>query len=147
MELLRRRNPDVVLLDINMPDVSGLDILRAKDLDSSLMHIPVIVLTASTDPDTKSKDVLPTYHAYAADGRDAADPEGVARMDGRRAGGCGRTTHRRGRGKHHALPAGRRLGPVPSPHRPQGRGACRRAGGRAARVRPAAPRAAGERLP
>ncbi len=50
---LRRQSPDVVLLDIRMPVISGLDILRAKRLDSSLEHIPVIVLTAATDPDTK----------------------------------------------------------------------------------------------
>ena len=53
MELLRRRDPDVVLLDIRMPEVSGLDILRAKSLDVSLEHIPVIELTATTDPNTK----------------------------------------------------------------------------------------------
>jgi putative two-component system response regulator len=53
IELLRREEPDVVLLDIRMPEVSGLDILRVKELDPSLEHIPVIVLTATTDPITK----------------------------------------------------------------------------------------------
>ncbi len=53
MELLKVNQPDVVLLDIRMPEVSGLDILRAKELDSTLEHIPVIVLTATTDPTTK----------------------------------------------------------------------------------------------
>ena len=38
-----------------MPEVSGLDILRAKQLDSSLEHIPVIVLTATTDPGVKRR--------------------------------------------------------------------------------------------
>ena len=52
-ELMRRQEPDIVLLDIRMPEVSGLDILRAKGLDSTLEHIPVIVLTATTDPDMK----------------------------------------------------------------------------------------------
>ncbi len=53
IELIRGEMPDVVLLDIRMPEISGLDILRAKSLDSSLEHIPVIVLTATTDPGTK----------------------------------------------------------------------------------------------
>jgi putative two-component system response regulator len=53
IDMLRREAPDVVLLDIRMPEVDGLDVLRAKRLVSSLAHIPVIVLTASTDPDTK----------------------------------------------------------------------------------------------
>ncbi|MHB9081427.1 MAG: HD domain-containing phosphohydrolase, partial [Pirellulaceae bacterium] len=52
-ELMRRQEPDIVLLDIRMPEVSGLDILRAKALDTTLEHIPVIVLTATTDPGTK----------------------------------------------------------------------------------------------
>ncbi len=53
MELLRHQKPDVLLLDIRMPEISGLDILRAKGLDSSLEHVPVIILTAATDPATK----------------------------------------------------------------------------------------------
>ncbi|MBM4089268.1 MAG: response regulator [Planctomycetes bacterium] len=52
-ELMRRQEPDIVLIDIRMPEVSGLDILRVKGLDSTLDHIPVIVLTATTDPGTK----------------------------------------------------------------------------------------------
>lgn len=52
-EMIRREEPDIVLLDIHMPEISGLDILRAKALDSTLDHIPVIVLTATTDPGTK----------------------------------------------------------------------------------------------
>ena len=45
--------PDVVLLDLNMPDVTGIEILTAMRADQKLKHIPVIVLTASTDVDTK----------------------------------------------------------------------------------------------
>ena len=55
IDMLRQRGPDVVLLDIRMPEISGLDILRAKELDSSLEHIPVIVLTATTDPGVKRR--------------------------------------------------------------------------------------------
>lgn len=48
--LIRDSEPDVLLLDINMPEVSGLDILRVVGLDPALQHIPVLVLTAATDP-------------------------------------------------------------------------------------------------
>jgi putative two-component system response regulator len=51
--MIRKTAPDLVLLDINMPHVSGLDILRAKNLDRSLHYFPVIILTASTDPAVK----------------------------------------------------------------------------------------------
>jgi putative two-component system response regulator len=48
--MIRKDAPDIVLLDINMPEVSGLEILRVVGLDPSLQHIPVLVLTAATDP-------------------------------------------------------------------------------------------------
>jgi putative two-component system response regulator len=53
IHLLTTNSPDVVLLDIRMPGVNGLDILRARKMYPSLKHVPVIVLTASTDPSTK----------------------------------------------------------------------------------------------
>jgi len=53
MELLAARRPDVVLLDLMMPLVSGFDILRQMRADEVLRHVPVIVLTSSTEPETK----------------------------------------------------------------------------------------------
>jgi putative two-component system response regulator len=50
---IRGQRPDAILLDIMMPGVSGLDILRVISRDDELRHIPVIVLTATTDPTTK----------------------------------------------------------------------------------------------
>ena len=45
--------PDVVLLDINMPGVSGFDILSFIRGREELQHIPVIVMTSSNDAETK----------------------------------------------------------------------------------------------
>jgi DNA-binding response OmpR family regulator len=42
--------PDLVLLDIMMPEISGLDILRQMRLDPNLSTIPVIVVTAKSMP-------------------------------------------------------------------------------------------------
>ena len=53
LELMLRERPQVVLLDINMPGLSGMHILEAMRTDASLQHIPVIVLTAVNDPKTK----------------------------------------------------------------------------------------------
>lgn len=55
MDVLRKENPSVLLLDLNMPEVSGLDILRQVRLDPELLQLPVIVLTSSSEPDAKLK--------------------------------------------------------------------------------------------
>src|SRR5688572_32217378 len=46
MELCRRERPDLVLLDIMLPDSDGLDICKGIRQHPELAHIPVIFLTA-----------------------------------------------------------------------------------------------------
>jgi signal transduction histidine kinase len=46
LELLKQNRPDLVLTDVMMPGVSGLDLTRTIKSDPSLRHIPVILLTA-----------------------------------------------------------------------------------------------------
>lgn len=53
LELLAHENPDVVLLDLKMPEVTGFDILTAVRRHTSFRYIPVIVLTSSDDSETK----------------------------------------------------------------------------------------------
>ncbi|BFM16387.1 hypothetical protein R50073_25700 [Maricurvus nonylphenolicus] len=53
-EVLQQR-PDVLLLDLNMPEVNGFEILAELQQDDKLNHIPVIVLTSSSDSDSKLK--------------------------------------------------------------------------------------------
>lgn len=53
VETLRQHRPDIVLLDINMPEVSGLEILAEMRRDATLNMIPVLVLTAANDPKIK----------------------------------------------------------------------------------------------
>lgn len=55
IELMRQEKPDVILLDLMMPDVSGFDIMVAMKRDSALQHIPVVILTSSDDAETKLK--------------------------------------------------------------------------------------------
>jgi signal transduction histidine kinase/CheY-like chemotaxis protein len=49
INLLREYHPDVILLDLVMPNMDGFQILKAKSEDSSLSDIPVIV-TSAQDP-------------------------------------------------------------------------------------------------
>jgi diguanylate cyclase (GGDEF)-like protein len=55
MPLMRRHAPSVVLLDLSMPHVSGMEILEALSTDRELRRIPVIVLTATNETDVKLK--------------------------------------------------------------------------------------------
>src|SRR4030081_2284058 len=46
LDLCRRERPDLILLDIMLPDSDGLDICKGIRSHSELAHIPVIFLTA-----------------------------------------------------------------------------------------------------
>lgn len=51
--MIEAQRPDLVLSDINMPDVSGLDLLSQIRGHQGLEKTPVIILTASSDNETK----------------------------------------------------------------------------------------------
>ena len=55
IDIMRTEKPDVVLLDLMMPDVSGFDILTMMRNDKALTYIPVVILTSSDDGETKLK--------------------------------------------------------------------------------------------
>jgi diguanylate cyclase (GGDEF)-like protein len=55
LETLNERNPDILLLDLVMPEVSGLDILSAVRLHKNFKHLPVLIFTSSIDPESKLK--------------------------------------------------------------------------------------------
>ena len=50
MSLIAERNPDVIILDIMMPDVSGIEILHYMQRESTLAKIPVVVVSAKSMP-------------------------------------------------------------------------------------------------
>jgi two-component system, cell cycle response regulator DivK len=46
MELARAHKPDLILMDIQLPEVSGLEVTRWLKADDELKGIPVIAITA-----------------------------------------------------------------------------------------------------
>jgi CheY-like chemotaxis protein len=53
--LLRRQPVDLVLLDLVMPDVSGLEVLRAMKAEPDLARVPVIVISAQSPEEAGPK--------------------------------------------------------------------------------------------
>lgn len=53
MEMAREHDPNLVLLDIMMPKMDGLEVVERMRADSKLKHIPIIFLTARGDEKTE----------------------------------------------------------------------------------------------
>ena len=51
LTLMRSNKPDVVVLDLMMPFVSGWEVLQERNGDPELKSIPVIVVSANRDPE------------------------------------------------------------------------------------------------
>ena len=47
LELAREHDPDLIIMDLELPDASGIDIIRALKADDRTRHIPVVAITAS----------------------------------------------------------------------------------------------------
>jgi len=53
VDVISSQQPDLVLLDVMMPGVSGLDVLSSIRADERFVDLPIIILTAATDRETK----------------------------------------------------------------------------------------------
>src|SRR5688500_286813 len=56
LDLMRSEQPDVVVLDLMMPILSGWDVLRERQSDPDLRRIPVILISANRDPAIANAD-------------------------------------------------------------------------------------------
>ncbi len=55
LEAARAEQPDVIILDIRMPDIDGTEVNRRLKEDPKLADIPVIYLSANVPPDVKER--------------------------------------------------------------------------------------------
>jgi putative two-component system response regulator len=49
LELTRQEKPDLILLDVMMPDLTGFDVCKLLKADDATKHIPIIFVTALAD--------------------------------------------------------------------------------------------------
>lgn len=51
LEYVQKKQPDLILLDIMMPDMDGYEVCKRIKADTQTMHIPIIFITAMSDAD------------------------------------------------------------------------------------------------
>jgi CheY-like chemotaxis protein len=51
LDLMRGEHPDIVVLDLMMPILSGWDVLRERSHDATIRKIPIILVSANRDPE------------------------------------------------------------------------------------------------
>ena len=55
IEAARRERPDLILIDLHLPEVDGWEATRRLKASDDLKHIPIIAVTAHTMPGDKEK--------------------------------------------------------------------------------------------
>lgn len=61
LDSLKRKLPDLILLDWNLPNISGQDLLQTVKTTEEWKHVPVVVFTTSS----AEEDVIRAYTNYA----------------------------------------------------------------------------------
>jgi PAS domain S-box-containing protein len=64
VELARTCQPDVILMDINLPGISGIEALRILRQDKATAHIPVVALSANAIPRDIEKGLEAGFFRY-----------------------------------------------------------------------------------
>jgi len=64
LDLAREHPPAAILLDVNLPDIDGLDLLRQMRAEKSLADVPVIVLSADATQGQIKKAIEAGANAY-----------------------------------------------------------------------------------
>ncbi|MBC7842336.1 MAG: response regulator [Gemmatimonadaceae bacterium] len=63
---LRGSTPDLVLLDISLPEMDGIEVARAIRADERLRHLPLVALTAHAMSGDRERFLQSGFDAYVA---------------------------------------------------------------------------------
>ena len=64
LEAFARAAPDVILLDISLPGMSGVELVHRLRADAALRHVPVIALTAHAMAGDRETYLAAGFDAY-----------------------------------------------------------------------------------
>jgi CheY-like chemotaxis protein len=70
-------NPDVVVLDISLPDMSGIDVMKSLRLSKAMRNVPMIALSAHAMSGDRERFLAAGFDAYFS--KPIADPSGFQR--------------------------------------------------------------------
>lgn len=62
--VVKRHRPDLILMDIQLPEISGLDITKKIKADKDICDIPVVAVTAFAMKDDEEKIMRAGCQAY-----------------------------------------------------------------------------------
>ncbi len=64
INITREQHPDLILMDIQLPEISGLDITRRLKSDDAICGIPIVAVTAFAMKDDEEKILAAGCEAY-----------------------------------------------------------------------------------
>jgi CheY-like chemotaxis protein len=64
IQMARAHQPDVILMDINLPGISGYGVLKVLNEDSATAHIPIMALSANAVPRDIQKGIDAGFFRY-----------------------------------------------------------------------------------
>lgn len=77
LEVLLAETPDLMILDLMMPQMDGYAVLEAMDADERLTRVPTIILSAKDKPDAQIRAWTGNVHAYLTK---PFDPNGLVAL-------------------------------------------------------------------
>lgn len=64
LNILQEEKPDIILCDINMPNMDGIEFLKQKSTNESLKNIPIVMITTESG----SQDIIKQAKELGASG-------------------------------------------------------------------------------
>jgi two-component system cell cycle response regulator DivK len=64
VRLAIERKPDLILMDIQLPDIDGLTALAQIRADAAVRHVPVLAVSASVMPDDQQRIAASGFDAF-----------------------------------------------------------------------------------